>query len=65
MTTKKRLTKEERAFLKQFNGASLDEEELASAAEAVPGPLGESARAFKEARERLDVELARIGFENG
>ena len=65
MSTTKRLTKEERAFLKQFNGASLDEDELADVASEVPGPLGDAAKALAAARARFDLELERIGYENG
>lgn len=59
------MTKEERAFRDQFDGASIDEVELAGAAEEVPGPLGEAAKALREARERFEAELRRIGCERG
>lgn len=59
------LTREERAFRKQYDGAALDEEEIASAAEEVPGPLGEAAKALSAARERFERELERIGYEHG
>lgn len=62
---KAKLTKEERAFLRQFNGASLDEEELAREAETVPGPLGDAARRLIAARASFSIELARIGYEHG
>ena len=65
MTTPKRLTKEERALLKQFNGASLDEEELTDVAGEVPGPLGDAAKMLTAACARFELELASIGYEHG
>lgn len=59
------LTKEERAFRKQYDGAALDEEELAGAALSVPGSLGDAARALLSAKAEFDSELERIGFEHG
>lgn len=62
---KTKLTKGERAFRKQYDGAAIDEEELASAAEEVPGPLGDAARALINARAVFELELERIGYKHG
>jgi len=59
------LTKEERAFRRRYDGAAIDEEELASAAGEVPGALGLAAMCLRKARERFERELERIGYKYG
>ncbi len=60
-----KLTKAERAFMKQFSGAALCEDEILEEAAQVEGPVGEKARAVREAKRAFDKELERIGFEAG
>lgn len=55
----------ERAFLKKYSGAPIDEGQLMEAAMDVEGEIGAAARNLSDSRVRLDAALEAIGFEHG
>ena len=55
----------ERAFLKKYSGAPIDEEQLMEAAMDVEGEVGAAARNLRDARATLERALEAIGFEHG
>lgn len=52
-------------FLKQFNYAPYDDEELAEIASEVDGEVGERAINFLEALRGFEIILESIGYERG
>lgn len=60
-----KLTKAEKKFIEEFNGAPYDDSDLASVASNVDGELGELAKNFLEALRAFEAKLNSIGFERG
>ena len=52
-------------FLKEFNEAPYDDEELAEVANEVEGNVGEKAEAFLQAKRDFENALDSIGYERG
>ncbi len=52
-------------FLKEFNEAPYDDEELAEVANEVEGNVGEKAEAFLQAKRDFERALDSIGYERG
>lgn len=60
-----KLTKEEKQFRRDADGAPVDDDELAAMAAKVPGSLGMAAKFYLYARDQFQEELKRIGLEEG
>lgn len=59
------VTKEERDWVKENNGAPIDDNELAERASDLDGRLGDAAKAVLAAQEKFEAELTRVRYERG